>query len=172
MQILLSLHNAPNFIKYVWGDLNACTFLEDSSKFKQAFACQDALCKKIFIGNMEKGYFEIEMKFVFILSCKMCGLPGNIGGGRLSSCHGWQAPARGEPRPKRFRHVTSRQETLHCPRDKVGSRKPPGGNLILALGRVLPPSNFQNWSIFQLLTEFVMMVVAGRGRRQDTAPPN
>ena len=47
LQILLSLHNAPNFIKYVWGDLNACTFLEDSSKFKQAFACQDALCKII-----------------------------------------------------------------------------------------------------------------------------
>ena len=34
------------------------------------------------------------------------------------SCHSWQG--RGEARPKRFRHPTSRQETLHYPRQSGG----------------------------------------------------
>ena len=52
---------------------------------------------------------------------KWATLPGNIGGGRLCSCHSWQG--RGEVSPKRFRHPRPPDRIPCITPDKVGGRK-------------------------------------------------
>ena len=84
-------------------------------------------------------FFRRRIMSYVLKRCKMSvDLPGNIGGGRLSSCHCWQE--RGEARPKRFRHLTSRQETtLHYVRQIGEQKKQVAINLILPFKRVFPP---------------------------------